>query len=294
MAYVFVSTGSPPTKNSISVAVAELSRPANEYARIQIYCSNGTSQRVEGTFNGGTVGDYRSIVATFYGLSPDTPYTFRAEIQYNSTSTTENTGSITQRTLADDIPTVGNITGLTSYNVLLTSFSITWNPATSASSYQVEIKPQSSSSWSIYYTGSTSYSFSNLNEESYYDVRVRGYTGSITGSYSNITVRTQATPKPSALNWAIRTSGTNFNLTAKEWNDMTSKINAWRVYQKKSTLSFTVATTGDDLTATIFNQVVSGINTLNPPYSPAASVVKGEDVTAAKINRIGTSIDSLI
>src|SRR5690606_14293112 len=139
------------------------------------------------------VGDYRSIVAVFGGLSPNTPYTFRAEIQYNSTSTTENTGSITQRTLADDAPppiTVGNITGLTSYNVLLTSFSITWNPATSASSYQVEIKPQSSSSWSVDYTGSNSYTFRNLEEQAYYDVRVKGYTGSISGSYSAITVRT--------------------------------------------------------------------------------------------------------
>src|SRR5690606_27749558 len=133
-------------------------------------------------------------------------------------------------------------------NVLLTSFSITWNPATSASSYQVEIKPQYSSSWSIYYTGSTSYSFSNLNEESYYDVRVKGYTGSISGSYSTITVRTQASPKPSAWNWSIITSGTNINLTDKEWNDMTSKINAWRVYQKNSTLSFTTAISGNDLT----------------------------------------------
>lgn len=100
--------------------------------------------------------------------------------------------------------------------------------------------------------------------------------------------------KPSALGWADKTSGDPFSLQANSWNNMTDKINEWRAYQGKSNLSFTTAYSGGALTAAMFNQVCNAISTLSPPISQPATVSTGDTVTAAKINRISDSIDSLL
>lgn len=100
-------------------------------------------------------------------------------------------------------------------------------------------------------------------------------------------------PKPDALGWSTKSPGTTFSLLASSWNNMTTKINAWRDYQGKGLLSFTTAYSGNDLTASMFNQVCTGISSLSPPLSAPTQVIIGETVTANKINRISESIDSL-
>jgi hypothetical protein len=229
----------------------------------------------------------------FSGLSPSTTYSI--QVRGYTGSNNGNYTSVMYVTTSGDV-VIPQVTGLYSSNVLATGFKVNWNLADGATSYQVEYKIQSSSSWSVLYTANTYYNFAGFNPETYYDVRVKGYSGTNIGSYSSIlSVRTQST-LPSPLAWTDRSSGQNFNLTAKEWNDMTSKINAWRKYQNSSatTINFPVAFSGNDLTASMFNQAVNAITALNPPYLPAAIVGVGETVTATKINRISDSLDSLI
>lgn len=100
--------------------------------------------------------------------------------------------------------------------------------------------------------------------------------------------------KPTALNWATKVSTEEFRLTASEWNTMTAKINEWRAYEGSAAMSFPVAYSGNDFTAYMFNHAVNAITALSPPYSPAATVNAGDDVTAPKLNRIRDSLNSLI
>lgn len=288
MAIIRLSSSYPVTETSVGVVVDQLELASSNYIRIEIFCSNGTSQRFTNATGSNAGGYFQSPIANFTGLSPGNSYSFRAEIQRFSSSTTENTNVINQSTLAPTV-TVGTVTGLFAYSITATGFSITWDSASNASSYEVQLDNVTAK-----YVSSTSTQFTGLTTETYYSVRVRGYTGSTYGSYSSpLSVRTQSAI-PSKLNWpTFYTSSGQGALTAKHWNDMTSKLNAWRVYKGYGTISFQVANNGNPLTATMFNQAVNTLNTMSPSYA-APSLVNNTTIgISARLNRLGLSIDSL-
>lgn len=230
-----------------------------------------------------------SNYTTIYGLTSGTLYYFRVTgfsgSTYGSSSTT-----ISAYTVAITIP---RVTGLYSSNVLQNSFRLHWDYANNASSYTIAIRVRYTSAWSYYYVSGNYYDISNLAVGTYYEVQVRGYTTGVEGTFSeSLIVRTQ-TSYPTPLAWRTRyTGGTNM-VTAKEWNDMTSKINAWREYRGLGIMSFSTAVTGSTITASIFNQARNAIENLSPRLTAPAYVYKGDPITAAKINRISEAIDSL-
>jgi hypothetical protein len=132
------------------------------------------------------------------------------------------------------------------------------------------------------------------NTTNVYRAEARWQSGNnLTTVYNSLTSPSNPN-KPTALNWATKVSTEDFRLTASEWNTMTAKINQWRVHQGSSEMSFPVAYSGNDFTASMFNHAVNAITALSPPYSPAATVDIGDDVTAPKLNRIRDSLNSLI
>lgn len=188
---------------------------------------------------------------------------------------------------------VGSVTNLNHTNVTTSGFSLSWNAASNASSYQVQYRREGLTTWFNEYTSSRSVNVSGLNSQTYYEYRVRGYSGSVEGPWTTIrTVRTQSVI-PSKLSWVVRHAGNNFNLTAIEWNALHSKIIAWREYKDYPTISLPTAHTGDDVTALIFNRVMDELNDLSTPTPPPQKVAPENDVTAERINGLGYSIDSL-
>ena len=231
-----------------------------------------------------------STTSTLSNLSPSTQYEVRVR-GYNSGY---DYGLFTSTFITTAAAPIAQVTGVYSSNILQNGFRINWSSASNASSYQVAIRVRGTSAWnSSYTTSSRYYTFSGLSTATYYEIQVRGVSGSNTGLYSEtFTVRTQ-NEKPSGLLWRVRVSGGEFNLTAKEWNDMTSKINAWRNYRDLSVTTFTTAITGRILTAAMYNQARNAIAALSPPISAPPSVSAGDEVTAYRINRICDAIDSL-
>ena len=76
-------------------------------------------------------------------------------------------------------------TGLNTTNITDKSATLNWNPATGATSYDVQIRPQGGS-WSTYNVASANYNVSNLNAETTYEWQVRAKNSYGNSSYSSI------------------------------------------------------------------------------------------------------------
>lgn len=240
----------------------------------------------------------RSVTSgeTFYWTYDAPSYSTQYGIRvrgYNSNGFGSYTGWSYATTAAAPKP-VAKIVGLFTTQVTTNSFRLSWDSTINATTYQVSIKLRDSATWSTTYSMSqTSYNFTDLTVATYYTVRVRGYYDSIYGEWSDeMIVRTQDNV-PTPLSWRVRTSGSAFDLTAKEWNDLTSKINAWRTHRGLVNRTLTAAVTGNNLTAAMFNQVATELRAVSTPISPPADVGIGDAVTAPRINGLCSSIDSM-
>jgi hypothetical protein len=226
------------------------------------------------------------------GSSDGTQYGIRVRGR-NSYSYTNYTGWSYGTTEAPAI-VVGSVSNVLASAVTTSSFTLSWGAASNATTYQIRNRIQGTTSWQNYYSTSTSVTISGLQTETYYEVQVRGYAGSSYGGYSNVLlIRTQSLV-PTPLNWqTFDTSSPQGALTAKNWNDMTSKVNAWLTYFKKSNYTFTVASTGDELTAVMFNQAVTELKRMSPPTVAPSTVSSATTGLSARLNQLGNSIDSL-
>jgi len=129
-----------------------------------------------------------------------------------------------------------------------------------------------------------------------YFYTVRTFISGIATTYDS----SQATGKtlsarPENFSWSVaKTSGQNFVVTASEWNAFTARINLFRIYKSLSTTSFTTAVTGNNFSATIFNQVRSAIADMSPPTPPPSVVSSGADVYASQLNGLVSSLNSIV
>lgn len=89
-------------------------------------------------------------------------------------------------------------------------------------------------------------------------------------------------------------NGTVAYLTAKEWNNFTARINEFRTYIGLSTYSFTTVVKGNPMTAAQVNQARTAINAMSPPTAVPSAAVSGQSVTAAFINGLSASLNSII
>ena len=107
--------------------------------------------------------------------------------------------------------------------------------------------------------------------------------------------------RPDSWSWTSTVSkgskasnGTVAYLTAKEWNDFTARINEFRAYKGLSTYSFTTVKQGGNMMASQVNQAVTAISAMSPPTATPATVSAGQQVTAAFINGLSASLNSIV
>ncbi|WP_338592052.1 hypothetical protein V6669_06760 [Paenibacillus sp. Y5S-9] len=100
--------------------------------------------------------------------------------------------------------------------------------------------------------------------------------------------------RPANFEWdTAKNAGSDFNITAAEWNRLTSKVNEFRLYKGISNYTFTRAVQGADFKATYYNDVISIINTMSPTTAIPSSKIAGDSILASDINRIRNSVNSI-
>ena len=100
------------------------------------------------------------------------------------------------------------------------------------------------------------------------------------------------------FSWSTNvTAGANFNLLASDWNAYTSQLKAkLEYYATEKTYSPATVAKGDQLTATKLNNIAAVINWLvdnnkGDCTTKVAGVSAGDPVTAAKINLLATCLN---
>lgn len=112
-------------------------------------------------------------------------------------------------------------------------------------------------------------------------------------SYSIREINVTTTSRPANFSWdSSKSAGSDFNLTASEWNRLTSRINDFRRYKGLSNYSFTTASTGATFTATIFNQArnaIADMRTMGLPGTKSA----GNTITASDLNALRDTLNAI-
>lgn len=103
--------------------------------------------------------------------------------------------------------------------------------------------------------------------------------------------------RPSNWSWGFNVSqGQSCEVPASEWLSFLSHINAFRQYKNLGNYSFTTGgyiASGQPFYAWIANQAVAAIAQMSPPTSPPAQVSSGSDFTAAWLNQLKNSLNSI-
>lgn len=145
-------------------------------------------------------------------------------------------------------------------------------------------------------SGQRRVTFTGLNQGHSYNIKAQAYfhyNGTDFWSYSIRETNATTTSRPSNFGWdTSKSSGSNFNLTASEWNRLTSKINEFRAYKGLSSYSFTTASTGANFTATIFNQARNAIADMNTSSLPGTTGT-GSTVNASNLNALRDTLNAI-
>jgi len=284
-------------ENYVRLRMDGLLNPMTSYVNIRI--NNSTTGAGSANLNSGGGTDdggatYYSDEWTSSNLSPSTFYNFSASVEttrvywyYTSTTTSASTAPPP----APSTPSLSVVPSTTSA-VLYAS----WTDA--ASNYTLQWRVSGSgSAYSNYNTTGTSYTISGLLEATQYEVRVQGYDCNANGcSYSLWDYEYPTTVSERPLNWSwytSKTSGTNFNITATEWNAFCGRINEFRVYKGLSNYSFTSAVSGNNAQASQINQARTAINAMSPPTSVPSSVSGGGNCLPSTVNGLRDSLNSV-
>lgn len=110
----------------------------------------------------------------------------------------------------------------------------------------------------------------------------------------------KAVVRPSNFSWTYaKVQGGTFNLTATEWNNFTSRINAFRNYwddahgTSLSDYSFTRAYSGNNFTAAMYNQARIAIQAMSGYGTYIPTVTKGQQITAYMMNVLVSELNSI-
>lgn len=129
-----------------------------------------------------------------------------------------------------------------------------------------------------------------------YKFRAYSTEGSVSSvNYSN--VLSFVRPVNFAFQYSTISKGSNAIVDRRDWNNLAAKINEFRAYKELSPYTFTTITSGiTDITAVLFNQLVSAANGLSSFMTnnvmPSATS-KGADFDASYLNNIVSSINSI-
>lgn len=104
--------------------------------------------------------------------------------------------------------------------------------------------------------------------------------------------------RPSNWSWPFSVaSGQPCSIPASEWIAFQNRINEFRVYKGLSNYGFTTSTyvvTGQPFMAFLANQAVNAIDDMNPPTTQPATVSTGDSFTAAWLNQLTNSLNSIL
>ncbi|WP_405158495.1 hypothetical protein [Paenibacillus sp. FSL H8-0283] len=144
------------------------------------------------------------------------------------------------------------------------------------------------------YSSSGYYTFAALQADTNYTLGIKA----VDSAGQSSTMRTLAVKtkkaRPANFEWdTAKNAGSDFNITASEWNRLATKVNEFRFYKGIANYTFTRAVSGTDFKATYYNDVISIINTMSPTTAIPSSKVAGDSILASDINRVRNSLNSI-
>lgn len=143
-------------------------------------------------------------------------------------------------------------------------------------------------------TFGTYYEFTGLEEGTSYDFGVIAYDVNSNSTYPIRIYNTSTKARPSKFSWTYpKTSGGNFNLTAREWNNFASNINDVRAFKGQNLYGFTQATTGTPLYAYMYNQAVTALSQMSYTIEPPPKKSTGDLIYASYLNTLVSSLNSV-
>lgn len=287
----------------IYLRVTGLEYPANQYDmfELQVYeFANGSwSFKFLKQDQYNHTNNYVTIITGFNSLWFDTPYRFLAYAKFNGTWYDIPPGPGTyvegQTTIADAPYFFLDSVYGNSFDFLVDG---------TFGTYGIEIVYQKDGGVQQVYdagvdpsgNGNVSGTLYGLDYDSWYTFWCRGYSINSyvkTGLSSPVRYKT-ATLRPGNFAWTnSKTSGGNFNLTASEWNSLTSRINAFRTYKGLSSYGFTTAITNNNFQEFYYTQARTAINAMSPPTPVPPIRSTGDIIYASDLNRLRDSLNSI-
>ena len=260
----------------------------------EIYSGNSTSNLV-------ARGSTTSTSAQYTGLSEYTQYTVKVYSQRSGYSNGDyQTAPVRTKDLTPPTITINSSDGNGRMYISYTGYD-SMSGMRSTNTYYTEISNANGTSYSrgAYTTNSyktfTEDAYGNaFVHNAYYYMKVTAYDASGNNNSTNVRVQYKIA-RPTDWTWhSSKTAGQVISLTASEWNSFCTKINLFRQYKGLSNYTFTTATSGSVITASIVNQAVNAISAMSPPTStPSTAVSKTTVITASFFNTLRNSLNSI-
>lgn len=138
--------------------------------------------------------------------------------------------------------------------------------------------------------------FGGLSGSTRYAANVRiksGETRTWLGA-KTFTTPAEAPPRPSNWYWTSTvSSGAKIALSATEWNNFCTRINAFRSYKNLSNYSFTTVYSGTAISAAIVNQARTAISGISGHGTLPTAAVQGGAVTASFFNGLQNALNAV-
>ena len=183
-----------------------------------------------------------------------------------------------------------------SFTVQLTGLDSAYSGKTRSAKWYCGSTVQGTQTLSNKITSSEEYVLStSLSINTSYTIKcVITYYDGTTAKTATLTTTAATASSPAYFSWTggKKVKGRAFNLTASDWNALTSNINLVRKSHGYSNYSFTKAYKGNNFKATMYNQAVNAITGMG--YGDYLyTVSKGEAVWASELNNLVDAINEV-